>query len=132
MAVTATGLAWGAGVILLFPEADPIHQVFLTLMLAGMSVGSITLLAVDRLSMLGFLVPTLAPLIGRLALEGGEIAFARSVMAALFVLFIPLNASRAGHSLHENLRLRIRAEEQEALLRLSEARLNLAPHQVRP
>jgi len=128
IAVISTGVAWGIGSVLLFPAGEMTYQAFLALVLAGISVGSITILAVDHVSMVGFLIPTLAPLVVLFAREGGEMGLAMSGMTALFLLFIPLNASGAGATLHENFRLRIRAERQEALLRESEARLNRAQH----
>ena len=49
-------------------------------------------------------------------------------MVVLFLLFIVVNAARAGRNLQENIRLRIKAVEQEQVLRNSEARLNQAQH----
>jgi diguanylate cyclase (GGDEF)-like protein/PAS domain S-box-containing protein len=126
--VIATGMVWGASTLLLFPSGDTVHQAILTLVLGGMSTGSLTLLAVDRVSMLGFLGSTLAPLIARLAFEGGEGAIGMAAMAALYLLFVPINAAAGGHVLHESIRLRIRAEEQERAVRQSERRLNDAQH----
>lgn len=131
IAVAGTGAAWGMGSVLLFPAGHMAHQAFLALTLAGMSVGSITLLAVDRVSMLGFLLPALAPVAVLFGLEGGEMAYAMGGMALVFLLFIPFTASRAGAALQENFRLRIRAEQQESYLRESEARLNRAQHSAR-
>ncbi len=124
--VIATGIAWGMAAELLFPSGDLTYQLFLAVVLAGMSAGAITLLAVDRVSMLGFLVPTLAPLTVRFWLEGSAVSPAMGAMVALFLFFIAANAARVGRSLYDNFRLRINAEEQERVLRQSEARLNQA------
>ncbi|MDO8990295.1 MAG: ATP-binding protein [Sideroxyarcus sp.] len=124
----ATGVAWGTGAALLFPQGDETHQLFLAFVMAGLSAGAITSLAIDRISTLGFLVPTLLPLIANFALEGNKVSFAMGAMIVLFLLFIVVNAMRAGRSLHENIRLRIQAVEQEQVLRDSEARLNQAQH----
>ena len=122
----ATGIAWGMAAELLFPAGNLTYQLFLAVVLAGMSAGAITLLAVDRVSMLGFLVPTLAPLIVRFWSEGSEVSPAMGAMVALFLFFIAANAARVGRSLYENFRLRLNAEEQGQVLRQSEARLNQA------
>lgn len=127
----ATGLAWGMGALLLFPAENMIYQVSLALVVAGMSAGAITLLAVDRVSMLGFLVPALAPLAARFALEGGEIALDMSAMVALFLFFIAANAAGLRRSILDSFRLRIRAQEQEQVLRQSEARLKQAQRSAR-
>jgi diguanylate cyclase (GGDEF)-like protein/PAS domain S-box-containing protein len=126
--VIATGIAWGIGAVLLFPPGDIDHQSYLAFALAGLSAGAISSLAVDRVSTIGFLAPMLLPLIARLGLEGGKLALSMGIMVMLFFVFIAMNASRGRHSLHENFRLRIKAEEQERMLRQSEARLNQAQH----
>lgn len=111
ISVITTGMVLGIGAVLLFPSENVTYQVSLSFVLAGMSAGAITLLAVDRLSMLGFLVPTLVPLIARFGVEGGALSPAMGAMVALFLFFTALNATRIGRSLYENLRLRIKAEE---------------------
>ena len=126
ISVIATGMVWGTGAVLLFPAGDVTYQVSLAFVLAGMSAGAITLLAVDRFSMLGFLVPTLVPLIACFMLEGGAISPAMGAMVALFLFFIAMNAAHVGRSLQENFLLRIEATEHEQVLRQSEARLNQA------
>ncbi|OGS83658.1 MAG: hypothetical protein A2061_08730 [Gallionellales bacterium GWA2_59_43] len=124
--VIAAGIAWGIGAVLLFPPGDLDHQSYLAFALAGLSAGAISSLAVDRVSMIGFLAPMLLPLIARLGLEGGKLALSMGIMVMLFLVFIAMNASRSRRSLHENFRLRIEAEEQGLKLRQSEARLNQA------
>lgn len=126
--VIATGLVWGVGVALLFPPGDETHQIFLAFVIAGLSAGAITSLAIDRISTLGFVVPMLLPLIANFAMEGGATSLAMGTMIVLYLLFIVVNAVRAGRNLHENIHLRIRAVEQEQVVRNSEARLNQAQH----
>ena len=113
----ANGAVWGIGVWLLFPAEDIIHQVFFAFVLAGLSAGAITSLAVDRISMLGFLVPALMPLIARLGFEGEEHSTAMTTMVALFLLFITLNSSRINRSFRENIQLRINAGKREPELK---------------
>lgn len=127
----ATGMAWGTGAVLLFPAGDVTYQVTLAFVLAGMSAGAITLLAIDWVSMLGFLVSALVPLITCFGLEGSAVSPAMGAMVALFLFFIAMNAAQVGRSLLENFRLRIKAEERDQVLRLSEARLNQAQRSAR-
>jgi len=124
----ATGLAWGVGAAFLFPHGDEVHQVFLAFVIAGLSAGAITSLAIDRVCMLGFVVPMLLPLIANFAMEGGATSLAMGTMIVLYLIFIVANAIRAGRSLHENIHLRIKAVEQEQGMRKSEERLNQAQH----
>ena len=128
ISVIATGLVWGVGAALLFPHGDETHQIFLAFVIAGLSAGAITSLAIDRMSMLGFVVPMLLPLIANFAMEGGATSLAMGTMIVLYLFFIVVNAVRAGRNLHENIHLRIQAVEQEQVVRNSEARLNQAQH----
>lgn len=80
----------------------------------------------DRISTIGFLVPMLLPLIVRFGLEGDKLSLSMGMMVMLFLIFITINASRGRRSLHENFRLRIKAEEHEQRLHDSEDRLNQA------
>jgi PAS domain S-box-containing protein len=96
--------------------------------MAGLSAGAITSLAIDRVSLLGFLIPIQLPLIVNFAIEGDTVSMAMGTMILVFLIFIVVNAVRAGRSLHENIRLRIKAVEQEQELRNNETRLNQAQH----
>lgn len=120
IAVTATGMAWGAAALLLFPHADIDHQSYLAFVIAGLSAGGISSLAVDRLSTFGFLLPMLLPLAARFGMEGDKLALSMGLMVMLFTAAIMVNAARGRKSLEENFQLRIKAEEQEHLLRESE------------
>jgi PAS domain S-box-containing protein len=129
--VIATGVVWGLGVAFLFPADDELHQVFLAFVLAGLSAGAITSLAVDRVSTIGFLAPTLLPLVARFGMEGDAVSLAMGAMVVVFLFAIAANAARVGSSLRENFLLRINAVEQEQVLRQSEARLLQAQRSAR-
>lgn len=124
VAAIATGLAWGAGAALLFPSGDALHQVFIAFVLTGVSVGAITLLAVDRLSVIGFLALMLTPLAARFAMEGGLISVAMDAMIALYMIFVAMSATRVGRSLRENVNLRIEAIAREQVLRMRNQELS--------
>jgi len=126
VAAIATGIAWGAGTVLLFPAGDVPHQVFLALVLAGLSSGAITSLGIDRISTLGFIVPTLLPLIVSFWIEGGAMSIAMGFMGLLYLSAIAANAAHAGASFNEIIQLRIEAARREQVLRQSEQRLNQA------
>lgn len=124
--VIGAGVSWGAGSMLLFPEGVATHQVFMAFVMAGLSAGAIPLLAVDRVSTLGFLVPTLVPLIVRFAVEGGSIPLAMGTMMVLFLVFLVASARSMRHSLHENFQRRVEAVEREQALLRSDERMNQA------
>lgn len=122
----AAGVSWGTGCLVLFPAGEATHQVFIAFLMAGLSAGAITSLAVDRVSTLGLLVPALAPLIVRFGLEGGTIPLAMGTTITLFLIFIVLSARGMRNSLHENFQRRIEAVEREQKLLRSEERMNQA------
>ena len=124
IATIVTGLTWGAGAVLLFPESDALHQLFLAFVLAGVSVAAVTLLAVDRVSVFGFLALMLIPLAASFAMEGNLISMAMDVMIALYLIFVAASAARAGRSFRENVRLRIEAGVREQALRMQNRELN--------
>lgn len=128
--VIATGLSWGASALLLFPAENVPHQVFLAFVLAGISAGAVTTLAVDRISAMGFLLPTLLPIIVRMLFEGGKISLAMSMMIGLFLFFILLSSTRSGRTLHENFRLRTESEEREEALLKNTSELQDAKEKI--
>jgi signal transduction histidine kinase/ActR/RegA family two-component response regulator len=82
------GAGWGAAGILLYPEGDLAHQVFLLFILGGMMLGAVSLLASWPPTFVAFLVPAgFAPAL-RLLVEGlkrgDEAHVAMAAMAALF------------------------------------------------
>jgi len=113
----ATGIAWGAGGVLLSPSGDLPHQVYTSFVLAGLSAGAMTSLAIDRISIIGFLLPALLPHIAFFIAEGGTLPLGMSAMIALFLIFIAASARQSGIHLQENFRLRINAVESETHLR---------------
>jgi len=126
VAVIATGVAWGIGTVLVFPPNNVPHQVYLAFVMAGLSAGSIPLLAVDRISIRGFLLSSLLPLIVKFWVEGGPIAVAMSVMGSLYLVSTIFNSQRIGSSFNLNIRLRLEAFDREQVLLHSEDQLNQA------
>ena len=124
--VIATGVAWGVGTILLSPPGDIPHQAYIAFVLAGLGAGAVASLSIDTVSIIGFLLPSLGPLVLFFLVEGGEVAMDMGGMVILFLLFIVATASRVRRSLLENFRLRIQAVENERVLRESGELLNQA------
>ena len=124
--VIATGVAWGVGTILLSPPGDIPHQAYIAFVLAGLGAGAVASLSIDTVSIIGFLLLSLGPLVLFFLVEGGEVAMDMGGMVILFLLFIVATASRVRRSLLENFRLRIQAVENERVLRESGELLNQA------
>ncbi|HXH72851.1 MAG TPA: sensor domain-containing diguanylate cyclase [Mariprofundaceae bacterium] len=122
----ATGVTWGTGAILLSPPDDMSRQVYVAFVLAGLTGGAITSLAIDRISTFGFVLPALLPYVAFFATENSEVGLGMSGMVALFLFFIAGSAIRSRRNLTENVLLRIKAVEDEEELRHSAERLNQA------
>ncbi|MGA7236954.1 MAG: ATP-binding protein [Bryobacteraceae bacterium] len=95
------GAGWGGAGILLYPEGNLAHQVFLLFILGGMMLGAATLLASWPVAFVAFLVPTgLAPAL-RLLFEGmhlgDESHVAMGAMTALFTVATLLVTGRIHH-----------------------------------
>lgn len=117
ISVIATGIAWGIGSVLLSPTGDIVHQTYVAFVLAGLCAGAMTSLAIDRISINGFLLTALLPMTVFLMTEGDKAAFGMGIMVALFLLFVAFSALQTESSLLENFHLRIRAVENEFRLR---------------
>ena len=100
------GISWGAAAYLLFPPADPAHQVFLVFILAGMSAGSITTLAARHAAAEVFLIPALIPLIVRLLTTDTPLGIPMAAMTLLFMTLLIVNARRSQRTISEVLQLR--------------------------
>jgi signal transduction histidine kinase/CheY-like chemotaxis protein len=81
-----SGAGWGSAGILLYPETDLAHQVFLIFILGGMMLGSVSILASWPAAFVAFIVPTgLAPTL-RLLGHGDEVHLAMGLLAGVFTI----------------------------------------------
>jgi len=83
-AALATGAAWGAAAFLAFPAGSDAHKMFLCLVLGAVAGGSAVALASLPAAALACMTAMLAPLLVRLALEGGTLPLS---LAALGVVY---------------------------------------------
>ena len=116
--VFATGLVWGVGGVLLAPSGDLVHKIYASFVLAGLSAGAATTLAVDRISAFGFFLLVMVPHIVFLTTEGDTVSLGMSATYVLFLVFLLSSARLTGLRLEENFRLRHRASENELQFRL--------------
>src|SRR5438105_13299835 len=93
---TIAGALWGAAGVLWFAHGDIGHQALLIVCLFGVIMGGINLTSVYKPTLYGFALPTLAPLIGRVALEGDQLhAFIAAVRLVVLGFIL-----RFGHNLN--------------------------------
>ncbi|RUM94556.1 MAG: hypothetical protein DSZ28_02575, partial [Thiothrix sp.] len=84
MGVTLSSLIWASTFIFLFPENAPIQQLFLTLVLMGMTSGASAIYASSMRAFLCFSQPILIVATITFTLEGGEMFL---ILAALSILY---------------------------------------------
>jgi len=80
-----SGIAWGAGGILLFAQDSFEHQAFLSLTLAGMVAGAAHIHAASRATFLVFALPACLPIIAKLFLIGDRLHVTIGTVGLLFV-----------------------------------------------
>jgi signal transduction histidine kinase/CheY-like chemotaxis protein len=124
------GLILGISGTLLFPPGDTARQMFLFLVLAGIGAGATTALAIERVAAFSFLILMTLPALVRLALEGGEIAFATLGLAAIFFLYLSASIVRGERSFRDNVRLRVEARLREQSVQKAAAELRTAKEQA--
>jgi len=120
VSVFMVGLVWGVAGLMLFPTGNISYQVFLAFVMAGVSSAASSSLASDRISALGFIVPTLIPLVWNFSREGGVMPLSMELMTVFFLIFLFAAASRTQKNLVEFISLRAKSIEQEEALRESE------------
>ncbi len=113
-----SGLGWGAAAFVIFPENSIPHQVFLTLVVAGMGAGAVTLVASVKGAFLSFTVPTFLPLILRLLVHAEPIQNAMGIMVAIFAGYMLFTGLRMHATIAASLSLRF--ENQELITDLSQ------------
>ena len=101
--VCIAGAAWGSASYFMFANLNPTYQALLAFTLAGVASGSLTSLAIDKFSVLAFVILAIAPLSIRLHFEHGPIAIPMSLMVAIFIIFVLTAARRARKQLENSL-----------------------------
>jgi diguanylate cyclase (GGDEF)-like protein/PAS domain S-box-containing protein len=107
------GSVWGAAAFIMIPSESVAHEVFVAFVLAGMSAGSITVLAFRMESCLAFLIPTLVPLVIRYLTLGATLHIMMGVMTSLFLVGMVVSALNFNRSVRTSLILRFDKRELE-------------------
>jgi diguanylate cyclase (GGDEF)-like protein len=94
--VLASGGLWGAASLFLFPADDVVRQAMLTVILAGISAGSVTTFSVFLHTCWGLLALTLVPLLARMLMLQTEVGYGIALLTCLYLVLM-LNISRRFH-----------------------------------
>ncbi|MFO1390230.1 ATP-binding protein [Cellvibrio sp.] len=96
------GAIWGSAAYFMFASFNTTYQALLAFTMAGVASGSLTALAIDKISAVGFVTLAIVPLTIRLHAEQGEIALSMSVMVGLFIVFVLSASARARKQLENS------------------------------
>jgi len=102
----ASGMAWGAGAYILFPETSLPHQVFLAFILAGMTAGAVPLYSAMRGAYVAYMLPALLPFAARLASGGSHLHIYMALLVMFFTLVLLISSRRTHATIMESLKLR--------------------------
>jgi len=125
LVILVASLVWGSAGFLLFPANDPQHQVFLILMLAGMTVGGVVSFSADLVSAIVFSVLLIAPVTIRLLVSGDSLHVTTGLATMLYLCFMIMSMLRINRNIYDNITLRLEATEREEFVRASEERYRL-------
>jgi diguanylate cyclase (GGDEF)-like protein/PAS domain S-box-containing protein len=92
--VVLSGLAWGSAALLIFPQDNAVHQMFLLFIVGGMSAGAVSTLSVHLFSVNAFLTLTLLPHVARLLTLNSSMGYLLAAMTLVFYVMISISARR--------------------------------------
>lgn len=119
--VLLAGVVWGVAGALMFPAHDVHHLMFLTFILAGLTVGGVISYSADLFSAIVFVVSSLLPFALRLLIEPGSLFVAMGVSGILFIGFVMVSLVHINRNLRDNTVLRLEALHSQRVLSESEA-----------
>lgn len=116
-----TGIAWGAGAILISAEMDAAGQVFILMILIGVSGGAIPMLGMLQRVMLAFQLPMVIPYVVWIAPDFQNRGLLLVLVTSLYLLTVMFAMKRLEKSVTTTLTMRYRLEQRtEQLLDANE------------
>ncbi len=112
--VLLSGGLWGAASVFLFPVDNVVHQAMLTVVLAGISAGSVTTFSVCLRVCWTLLALMLLPLSVRMLMQQTEVGYAIALLTLLYFVLMLSIARRYHDTVVESLRLGYARERAEA------------------
>lgn len=106
VSLAGSGIIMGSAGILLFPAHSFVHQAFIAFLLGGLIAGAAGAYSVMIEAYLVFSLPTMAPLIVRMFMQGGEVYLAMGGMLALLFALMLLTAYSVHKTTVQSLELR--------------------------
>jgi PAS domain S-box-containing protein len=123
--VFMSGLAWGSASILLFSANNPLHQIFLVFILAGLAAGGFVSFAADFVSAIVFILAVIAPLIVRMFIEEDSLSVAMRIGLISYLGFAIICFRYINRKESETVAMRLDTAEREKLAIINEQRYRL-------
>ncbi len=114
------GAVWGVGAVLFMQQVELPYQVFIALMIVGMTAGAIASYTPSILAYTAFILPVMLPSGFWLLFQDSKIDLAMGIMGLLFALVMWLIARQQHHTLIENMGLR--SEKENLFKQLQESK----------
>jgi diguanylate cyclase (GGDEF)-like protein len=105
LGVLLSGVLWGAASLFLFPADNVAHQAMLTVILAGITAGSVNTFSIFLPVCSGFLALALVPLFARMLSQHTEVGYAFALLTLLYFVLMLSIARRHQRTVLESLRL---------------------------
>ena len=112
------GLAWGAAPLMLFPEADTMHQLFLAALMAGMISGGAFGLSTVPAAGLIYTWTTVVASMAALLFAGYSMFVGTAVLLAIYAVFISRNLVVHGTLFVSHIRDQLKLEAQREVIGL--------------
>jgi diguanylate cyclase (GGDEF)-like protein/PAS domain S-box-containing protein len=111
LGVLMAGLVWGSTSFLMLPVIDQQHQIFLLLILAGITAAGMVLFSADIVSAIIYPITILSPLIFNLLLGQANLSSAMGIAVLLYLGFIIMSSRQINLNILENIQLNVQAVE---------------------
>jgi signal transduction histidine kinase len=131
IASTLSGILWGIGCALLFPDGI-VEQTFLAFVIGGMCAGALVTLCYHAPALLGYVLPATLPMALRYVMEGSPLYMAMAGMIVVFAAAVSIAAVNFSRSLADGLRSRFELADNARTLTDVNARLQteVAQHRL--
>jgi len=117
LGVILAGLIWGSTSLLLFNINDLHHEIFLIVILAGITGGSMLTFSADRFCSTIYSSLVLIPIALRLLIEGDAVSFEMSLLVIVYFFFLNMNSRLIHQNFNERSELHIQIVKREESLK---------------
>ena len=120
----ASGLVWGGGSVLLFPQSET-YQLLWAFLIGGMCAGAAAFHSAHLAAVLAYIVPACLPLAVRFATDGSGRSLAAAAMSAVFLASLTVFSLRSSRRFGRTFRLQLDLAQRTHELSATNAKLRM-------